>query len=997
MLLLPRSQRLWISLGCFASALALAVAIDFGADRGPFFQAATAKTDRAGTYDLAKGRFLSRVIGHVRAHYVDPERIAPREMAVAALVAIQRDVPEVMVTVHREKRSNEPVSVEVVADAAKKTFALDRVGDLYELNWKLLEIYDFLERNLPAQADLQNVEFSSVNGLLSTLDPHSLLLPPRIYRELQLGQKGHFGGLGLSIGVDDGILVVMSVMPDTPAAESGVQAGDLILQIDAESTISMTLGEAANLLRGEPGTKITLWLRRDGWDQSKPFELTRREIQVSSVEAEPLADNIGYVHIRNFQETTGEDLRAALAKLQARKGGLVGLVLDLRDNPGGLLDQAIAVSDTFIDHGTIVTTVREGAREREENHATAANTLSELPIVVLINRGSASASEIVAGALKRNDRAVILGERSFGKGSVQVLYKIDEAALKLTIAQYLTPGDVSIQSVGIVPDIAVIPIAVSEDDLDLHPKSADDKGEAGLASHLDNTRAREDIRPAAQVRLVEEGDAQSHLRRRGEGFTEDARVKLAHALLLAAPAPNRKQALIQATGFLARREASEEARLIAELQRIGVDWRAGKTAGKARVELKLDIHGAVAGEPLVAGGKAEIVASLTNTGKTPLFRIHGVFSSSVGALAGKELAFGYVEPGQTVTRTLLVPLPKSLPAIGDRPTLHLYADDVPTDLAVSTIVAIDDLPRPLFSHSVRVVDAQGNGDGLIQRGETVELVVKISNTGRGRAGKVVANIKNETGHDVFLTEGRAELGALAPGEAKSARFRLKVRDTLKARNVQLKLNIVDQELKVWSQDDLSERVYPDGFPARVARSGVVQVGDTAVVIRAGAHGDAPEIGEAAPASVLALRGGAGDWLEVEWPGSGKAPERGWVAADRVSVGDAGAATPTSVAEVLQSRPPELEVERPELVTSAGHVVIKGVARYASGSNARRQLYIFRGGDKVFFLSEGAAGAARDELPFTFDLPLVDGANALDIVAREDDAHQSSVRFTVFKR
>ncbi|MCA9518875.1 MAG: PDZ domain-containing protein, partial [Myxococcales bacterium] len=591
MLLLPRSQRLWISIGCFAAALALTVAMDFGADRGPFFQAATAKTDRAGTYDLAKGRFLSRVIGHVRAHYVDPDRIAPREMAVAALVAIQRDVPEVMVTVERDKKSKEPVSVDVVADAAKKTFALDRVGDLYELNWKLLEIYEFLEKNLPAQANLQDVEFSSVNGLLSTLDPHSLLLPPRIYREMQLGQKGRFGGLGLSIGVDDGTLAVMSVMPETPAAESGVQAGDLILQIDAESTVSMTLSEAANLLRGEPGTKVTLWLRRDGWDQAKPVELTRREISVSSVDDEPLPDGLGYVHIRNFQENTGEDLRAALERLQARKGGLTGLVLDLRDNPGGLLDQAIAVSDTFIDHGTIVTTVREGAREREENHATSANTLSELPIVVLINRGSASASEIVAGALKRNDRAVILGERSFGKGSVQVVYKIDEAALKLTIAQYLTPGDLSIQSVGIIPDIDVIPIAVGAGDLDLHPASADDKGEAGLASHLDNARAREDIRPAAQLRLLESGDAEgSHHRRRGEPFVEDARVKLAHELLLAAPAPNRKQALIQATGFLARRQATEEARLVAELQKVGVDWRAGEAVGKPRVDTKLEIR-----------------------------------------------------------------------------------------------------------------------------------------------------------------------------------------------------------------------------------------------------------------------------------------------------------------------------------------------------------------------------------------------------------------------
>ena len=222
---------------------------------------------------------------------------------------------------------------------------------------------------------------------------------------MQLGTHGRFGGLGIRISIREGALTIMSLMDDTPASRAGLKSGDEIAQIGEESTVNMPLNDAVNRLRGAPGSAITIWIKRKGLAALKPYKVVREEIRIRSVDERALGDGVGYVRIRNFQGNTFDDLNNALSTLSDGPEGLKGVVLDLRENPGGLLDQAIKVSDRFLSHGTIVTTVRERGHAREERHATHANTLGALPIVVLLNRGSASASEIVAGALKHNGRA----------------------------------------------------------------------------------------------------------------------------------------------------------------------------------------------------------------------------------------------------------------------------------------------------------------------------------------------------------------------------------------------------------------------------------------------------------------------------------------------------------------------------------------------------------------------------------------------------------------
>ena len=319
------------------------------------------------------------------------------------------------------------------------------------------EIFKFIAQHLQSGKDaeaVRNIEYAATNGMLSTLDPHSMLLDPTMYTEMKMKTRGSFGGLGIVIGIRKGELTVIKPMPGTPAAEAGVKAGDRIVRIDRESTINMMINDAVSRLRGEPDTKVELWIRHANEPDSaaRKVVLTRAIIQTHTVISHMLKNGVGYIKLHDsFGGNSDDELRRAIDDLKSK--GMKALVLDLRNNPGGLLDQAIKVADEFVDSGTIVTTVGYANKQREEKRATQGNQ-PHIPMAVLVNRGSASASEIVAGALKNLDRAVIVGTRTFGKGSVQVLYDNDDgSALKLTIAQYLTPGDVSIQSVGITPDV----------------------------------------------------------------------------------------------------------------------------------------------------------------------------------------------------------------------------------------------------------------------------------------------------------------------------------------------------------------------------------------------------------------------------------------------------------------------------------------------------------------------------------------------------------------
>ncbi len=331
-----------------------------------------------------------------------------------------------------------------------------------EATYRQLELYarvlSYVQNNYVEQVDVQQLVHGSIKGMLETLDPHTQFMPPDVFKEMKIDTSGEFGGLGIEIAKKNDNIIVVAPIDDTPAQRSGIRSGDQILKIDDESTRNMELARAIQKMRGPAGKKVMLTIMREGFTAPREIAIIRDHIRIASVES-ALYGGIGHVKVKNFQERTDASLFKELEKLRVQNGGkeLRGLVVDLRNNPGGLLDQAVAISDRFLLGGLpIVSTRGRGANQVTEERAKDRDTEKNYPIVVLVNAGSASASEIVAGALQDHRRAVVMGTPTFGKGSVQTVIEMEDGSgLKLTIARYFTPSGRSIQEKGILPDFVV--------------------------------------------------------------------------------------------------------------------------------------------------------------------------------------------------------------------------------------------------------------------------------------------------------------------------------------------------------------------------------------------------------------------------------------------------------------------------------------------------------------------------------------------------------------
>ncbi len=335
-----------------------------------------------------------------------------------------------------------------------------------------VNVLHLIQQSHVDEVDIETAIQGAIRGMLNSLDPHSSFLPADDFKELQMETKGIFTGIGIEISMRDRVLIVVSPIESTPAYKQGLQAGDRILRIDGESTQDISLMEAVSKLRGPKGSEVIVGIHREGWQEIRDITIVRDLIPIHSVKARLLEPGYAHIRISNFQAKTTGDFQAAFNDLQ-NEGEIKGLILDLRNNPGGLLSQAVQIADLFLDQGVIVST---RGRIREQNMLFEARTADDLvyrfPIVVLVNKGSASASEIVAGALRDNRRAIIIGTPTFGKGSVQTIIPLEDGAgLRLTTARYYTPSGVAIQAQGIIPDVEVHNEKVRHDQESVHPPS----------------------------------------------------------------------------------------------------------------------------------------------------------------------------------------------------------------------------------------------------------------------------------------------------------------------------------------------------------------------------------------------------------------------------------------------------------------------------------------------------------------------------------------------
>ena len=699
--------------------------------------------------------------------------------------------------------------------------------------------------------------------------------------------------------------------------------------------------------------------------------------------------------------------------------GMKALVFDLRSNPGGLLDQAIKVTDEFVETGTIVTTVGYANKQREEKRATP-GTQPHIPMAVLVNHGSASASEIVAGALKNLDRSVIVGTRTFGKGSVQVLYDNDDgSALKLTIAQYLTPGDVSIQSVGITPDVVLEKVAVDKDKGVWLFRDYKGMSESELEAHLVSKNTRSGDKPYETIKFLAaeppkklakallrdddkkednlEGDddeADDELPP-DEKFVEDYEIQFARDLVAQAHGWKRREVLASAKPFFDKKVAAEDARTIESLKKLGVDW-APVGAGQSPALTATMSTDRPANE-VIAGDTVKFKATITNKGPGVAGQVRAQLKGNDLLFDGREFVFGKIKPGESRSWVVPVKIPKDAFSRTDPLKLEVFEEHGATTKLDDTVtLKVKGMPRPLFAYSYQLIDdVKGNGDGLVQRGESVRLHVTVKNIGQGKSNETLAQLRNLSDEGVFINKGRFNVDNLAPGESKSVDFTFDVKQEYKQDTFKVEMSVYDAILHEYETDKLT---YPlaNPQPSEPATGRIKVTADKADVL-AGAAKDAQSIGNAAKDAVFKLTGVAGGFFRVELE-----PGRPGFIADTAAQKTA-TATATAPAHVglftphWQVSPPILELApSPELVESAT-MKLSGTAK---DDHAVADVFVFVSNRrakidrrKVFYRSNHKTATPR-EIAFDANIPLWPGANIVTVVARENPQVQSQQTLVV---
>jgi carboxyl-terminal processing protease len=985
-------------------------------------------------YDLAQAQIFSKALYYVNSQYFDRTRPDPKRMLVGALDFLQRDVPEVLVDRFPER---EPKRVTVTVNGEQKVFPIERVDSPWTLRSTMKEILAFIEprlRSVPAKdraRHLVDIEMTATNGMLYTLDPHSVLLDIDSFKDMRTTTQGKFGGLGIVIEMDrKGRITVKKPMPDTPAIRIGLRAKDHIVRINNESTMNMTLQEAVDRLRGDVGSAVVVYVDRAGLATPKQFTIVRDYIRPPAIDPPPRiltvpaaagqpAAKVGYFRIISFSANTESDLGKALAYFDREK--VKGLVMDLRGNPGGLYDQAQKVADAFVDSGVLVSMVGPGGTQRKDEHATRGGD-TRVPLAVLVSQTSASASEIVAGALKNLDRGVIIGETTFGKGSVQMLFDIpspvpfgkhsgdDKLGLKLTTAQYLTPGDVSIQGVGVTPDIELDRMRVEKKGdeawISLQP-SKRRRQESDYEWHLENPNALHGNRPLATVSYLYVPPPDKD-RRRGEDEDEDdpnaeeedvedpdeARIdypiELARDLVAQAKSARRQDLVAQAKPFLDKARAEQDRKLSAALEKLGVDWSQGPAATEGAVEPALALVG---GEGKVRAGQTiKIRGTVKNVGPTTVYRVRAVLRSDNLLFDENEMVFGKIAPGATKTYDLAVKVPKSSLTRTDVIHAELSGQGkVRAASAAEMTLNIEGKPRPLFAYAYQTLDdVAGNHDGRVQKGERVRTLVRVKNIGAGTALRTEAIVRNGAGQEgILITAGRFETKDLAPGATKDFAFLYEVGNDFKGDEYQLELMVADTVLGESISDKIKIKIAPPGA-GPVAEDASFTANRADAPLREAPAADSLVLGYANRGSVFHGTGKLGGFYRVNLePG-----RQAFVAVADVTRGGTGS---PSYREKWDATPPLLSVSAPTVV--AGPVVhIKG---NATDNTEVKDIYVRVWNresklppKKVFYLPNRGE---KTHLGFETDVPLWPGNNLIQVFAREGNEVQSVQTLMVLQR
>ncbi len=942
------------------------------------------------SYELGRMEALSWVLLQLKQDYVDPTRVHPGKMLQKILEYIERESNEVEITPEGDK-------VKVKVGTAQKTFTVGHPATVWEMNYNLHPIFQFIGDHLEKTSDPKDVEFAAINGLLSTLDPHSNLLPPKLFREMRLKTTGEFGGLGIRITIRKGALTIISPLPDTPAARLGLRAMDQIVRIGDQSTVNMALDEAVNLLRGKPGTEVSIWVKRVGWTEPHKYTITRKTIRVRSITSKLLKNKIGYIQIQDFSRHTGGDLLSNLSKLKRQAHGLKGLIIDLRNNAGGLLKAAVQIADLFLSHGIIVATVAYSEdstpehhiqKSRDEQKANEQGTESKLPIVILVNSGSASASEILAGALKNLDRAVLMGEQTFGKGTVQILNdrvppSVKDACLKLTVAEYLIPGDISIQEVGVTPDIKLLPMLLDKDDLEVFAQP-DRFREQDIPEHLKKKKNEISNKPSFEVRYVfnapKKKDDQEEPPLKEPEFKEDFQIKFASGLLQHVSTPRGSAMLDEGADYIKKVQQREQKKMVKAMKALGIDWSRGLSDG-AKASAKFSLAGKGVDEQGRASADKKILMrlSVTNNGTSPFFRLRAESRSKLGLFDRREFIFGKVNPGETKSWDVPIKIPRGIYSRQDEVRFLFFSEGGKPPANLNTKVTVKGLPRPTFAFSWRILDPEGNGDGLLQPGEKAALELTIFNKGKGKAYDAKALLKNDAGKDLFLEAGggRVQFDEIPVGKSATRAFKFHVPKDTERESLPVQLTIWDADLSTTEVANLTLPLAPDP-PSMSKVKTALRVKQSRVVIRGGADVSSPLVAFAKKGAVFKSDRKQGSWYRI----MDHDKPVGWIHESKVRKTRLVKAKPSteSLLPFAQYTPPEIQLQPvPLFLPSGDSVEIKG--KITDSDYDLRDVAVWVGNDKVYLESSAEMKNPRSAM-IDVKVPLKAGPNYITIIARE---------------
>jgi carboxyl-terminal processing protease len=947
----------------------------------------------------------------VQSDYFDKSRIAPRDQLIWATKVLGLQVPEFFAQVDEAR---DVVKVEV--RAATESFALSDVDSLVAAADRLEEILEFTQRVLDLETErLHELEYDAINGLFAPLDPHTILLTPEEHADLGVRTKGEFGGIGAQIRAEGRRIVIIKVLPGMPAELAGMQAGDVLLEIDRVRTVNMAASEAQKLLRGPIGTPVDVKLRRG--KKTLSLRIERGVIKIDSVVVQMLPEGVAYVHIANFQENTAEQVQTLLEEHGIREGAIQGVIYDLRGNSGGLLTQATGIVDQLVSQGELV--IVRSAVGREADEAKDETLVPEdASVVVLVDEQSASASEIVGGGVKALGRGVVLGRPSFGKGTVQMIRPAAPygrpLALKLTVAEYLVAGDASIQTTGVTPDLQLFPVEVSSIpgivryfDLERFERERERSRTANLPSSRHDAAQAARETPVADLHYLWSDAAASPVEASELPMPmRDPEIRIAQQVALAVRGAKTRAERIAAMKAKIDAIADEEDGRIAQaLAAMKVDWSPAPSERAPKIEVEARL---LSSEPIAAGEPFTLRVEVFNRGETPARRVHVITDCVHDELDGIEMVLGSIGPGESAVRDVSLHVMPWHSDFTDRIRLDAHVGPPAHAPAAQTSVLFEiaGATRPALGYDVWIVDdpalvaaspkrppsepipgeppfaVQGNGDGVLQPGERVLLAFAARNDGAGPSPDVRAVLRNLSGTQGLLEEGLVPIGPLAPGAVRTGAFGITVADDADpSLPFEVELTVGDAVMRTSARHRLRLRIHAEG-EAFVSDPASFRVTDEPVRAYAGAHASSWVAAEIPVGTPLHTLGTVGAWRVVAAATPGR---RLFVPGDLEALVPLGRASPK--AEPPSPRPavipPTISVEPHPRVTTASVIELRGTVEHPE--RVRDVVVLVRPpGPSQIDHKIAYTAAKRDGEPLTFaaDVPLAPGGNRVIIVARD---------------